>query len=155
MSAVVTIREPALRSMRKSDLNDVLAVEQAAYEFPWSLGIFRDCLRIGYDCYVYQMPHGLMGHGIMSVAMGECHLLNICVHPDYQRQGYGRQMVEYLLAQARSRNAVVALLEVRVRNAAAYRLYTALGFDEIGVRKAYYPAHNGREDAIILARDLT
>jgi len=155
MSAVVTIRAPALRPMRKSDLNDVLAVEQAAYEFPWSLGIFRDCLRIGYDCYVYQMPHGLMGHGIMSVAMGECHLLNICVHPDYQRQGYGRQMVEYLLAQARSRNAVVALLEVRVRNVAAYRLYTALGFDEIGVRKAYYPAHSGREDAIILARDLT
>jgi len=155
MSAVVTIREPLLRPMRKSDLNDVLAVEQAAYEFPWSLGIFRDCLRIGYDCHVYQMPHGLMGHGIMSVAMGECHLLNICVHPDYQRQGYGRQMVEYLLAQARSRNAVVALLEVRVRNVAAYRLYTALGFDEIGVRKAYYPAHNGREDAIILARDLT
>ena len=155
MSAVVSVNQPVLRPMRKNDLNAVLEIEQASYEFPWSLGIFRDCLRIGYDCYVYQMPHGLVGHGIMSVAMGECHLLNICVHPDYQRQGFGRQMVEYLLGQARSRNAVVALLEVRVSNVAAYRLYTTLGFDEIGVRKSYYPAHRGREDAIILARDLS
>jgi len=155
MSAVVTLEQPLLRLMRNTDINAVLEVEQAAYAFPWGLGIFRDCLRIGYDCYVYQMPHGIIGHGIMSVAVGECHLLNICVHPDYQRRGLGRQLVEFLLKQARSRNAVVALLEVRMGNVAAYRLYASLGFDEIGVRKGYYPSHRGREDAIILARDLT
>ena len=155
MSAVVSIDQPQLRPMRKTDLTAVLEVEQAAYEFPWGLGIFRDCLRIGYDCFVYQMPHGLVGHGIMSVAVGECHLLNICVHPDYQRRGFGRQLVEFLLVRARSRSAVVALLEVRMRNTAAYKLYASMGFDEIGVRKDYYPAHAGREDAIILARDLT
>jgi [ribosomal protein S18]-alanine N-acetyltransferase len=154
MSAVVSLDKPILRTMRKTDINAVLEVEQSAYEFPWSLGIFRDCLRIGYDCYVYQAAHGLIGHGIMSVAVGECHLLNICIHPEFQRRGLGRDLVEFLLRIARTRQAVVALLEVRMGNVAAYRLYTSLGFDEIGVRKDYYPAHRHREDAIILARDL-
>ena len=86
---------------------------------------------------------------------GECHLLNICVHPDYQRRGLGSALVSFLLDRARRMGARVALLEVRVSNAAGYRLYVKLGFDEIGVRKHYYPARHGREDAIILARDLT
>jgi ribosomal-protein-alanine N-acetyltransferase len=91
----------------------------------------------------------------MSVAAGECHLLNICIHPNHQRQGLGEGMVLFLLDFARQRKARVALLEVRMSNTAAYRLYTKLGFDEVGLRKSYYPARHGREDAIILARDLT
>jgi len=140
--------------MREADLPKVLAVERTAYEFPWTLGIFRDCLHIGYHCYVYQSPTGIIGYGVMSVAVGECHLLNICIHPDCQRRGLGRAMVEHLLKVARGRGARVALLEARVSNTPAYRLYTHLGFDEVGMRKKYYPAHNGREDAIILAREL-
>ena len=137
------------------DLPAVLEIENASYEFPWTLPIFRDCLRVGCHCYVYEGPRRILGHGIMSVAAGECHLLNICIHPDHQRQGLGEGMVLFLLDFARLRKARVALLEVRMSNTAAYRLYTKLGFDEVGLRKSYYPARHGREDAIILARDLT
>lgn len=155
MSAVVAVPQPLLRPMTGHDLEAVLKVENAAYEFPWTLPIFRDCLRVGCHCYVYESPQGILGHGIMSVAVGECHILNICVHPDHQRQGLGEGMVQYLLDIAREGKARIALLEVRLSNTAAYGLYTKLRFDEVGLRKDYYPARHGREDAIILARDLT
>lgn len=155
MSAVVSVSAPRLRAMSVEDLPAVLAIEEAAYEFPWTLAIFRDCLRVGYLCQVYEGPNGIIGHGVLSVAAGECHVLNICIHPDYQRRGLGRALVEFLLDIVRTKGARVALLEVRPSNIAAYRLYTGLGFDEIGIRKNYYPAAKGREDAILLARDLT
>jgi ribosomal-protein-alanine N-acetyltransferase len=154
-AAVLSPDRPRLRPMRDADLHAVIEVERSAYEFPWTRSIFRDCLRVGYQCFVYQAPTGLAGHGIMSVGADECHLLNICVHPDYQRQGLGRALIHFLLLLARRKRVQVALLEVRVSNVGAYKLYTQLGFDEIGVRKDYYPARSGREDAIILARDLT
>lgn len=155
MSAVVSVTEPRLRPMQEEDVAAVLDIERAAYEFPWTRAIFRDCLRVGYTCYVYEGAPGLLGHGIMSLAVGECHLLNICIHPKYQRRGLGQALIVYLLDLARVRRATVALLEVRVSNRAAYNLYLKMGFDEVGLRKAYYPARSGREDAIILARDLT
>lgn len=155
MSAVVSLPVPSLRPMGEADLEAVLVNELAAYEFPWTMGILRDCLRVGYVCYVCEADEGIVGHGVMSVAAGECHLLNVCVHPDHQRRGFGRLLVEFLLDLARTRGAHAALLEVRASNVAAYRLYTGMGFDEIGVRKNYYPAARGREDAILLARDLT
>lgn len=154
MSAVVSLPTPSFRPMRADDLEAVFAIEQAAYEYPWTLAIFHDCLRVGYVCTVCEDTHGIVGHGVMSVAVGECHLLNVCVHPDHQRRGLGRTMVEFLLDLARERGARVALLEVRPSNLAAYKLYIGLGFDEIGLRKNYYPAARGREDAILLARDL-
>jgi len=155
MSAVAIEPQPLLRPMTGHDLESVLKVEKAAYEFPWTLPIFRDCLRVGCHCFVYEIPQGLIGHGIMSIAVGECHILNICIHPDYQQRGLGVEMVRSMLDSARRKKARIALLEVRISNTAAYRLYAKLGFDEIGLRKNYYPARLGREDAIILARDLT
>lgn len=156
MSAVVISYQPLLRPMTGHDLEAVMEVEKASYEFPWTLPIFRDCLRVGCLCYVYESPQeGIIGHGIMSVAANECHILNICIHPDYQRLGLGEGMVLSMLDSAREKKARVALLEVRLSNTAAYKLYTKLGFDEVGLRKSYYPARRGREDAIILARDLT
>ncbi len=154
MSAVVSLPAPVIRPMTEHDLSIVLANERAAYEFPWTLGIFRDCLRVGYHCRVLEAGRGVIGHGIMSVAAQECHLLNICVHPDFQQRGYGRELVAHLLELARARRAITALLEVRVSNDAAYRLYTRMGFGEVGMRRNYYPARHGREDAIILALDL-
>lgn len=155
MSAVVAAPQPLLRPMTGHDLTAVLKIESMAYDFPWTLPIFRDCLRVGCHCYVYELPQGIIGHGIMSVAVGECHILNICVHPDHQRRGLGEGMVLFLLDLARQKKARIALLEVRVSNAAAYHLYTKLGFDEVGTRNSYYPSRQGREDAIILARDLS
>jgi ribosomal-protein-alanine N-acetyltransferase len=154
VSAVAKFSMPRLRPMVEADLTHVLKVEQLCYEFPWTLGIFRDCLRVGYHGYVLEGPSALIGHGVMSIGAGECHLLNICVHPDWQRRGLGRQLVEFLLDVARKKRVTTALLEVRVSNARAYRLYAGLGFNEVGMRHHYYPGREGREDAIILACEL-
>lgn len=143
-----------LRAMRWEDLPFVLQVEYLAYEFPWTEGIFRDCLRAGYCCRILEDKGRFAGHGVMAVAVGECHLLNVCIHPHYQRRGLGRQLLVHLLDVARKGHARVALLEVRRSNRAAYALYSELGFNEIGLRKNYYPGRHGREDALILARDL-
>ncbi len=143
-----------LRAMRSEDLPFVMEVERQAYEFPWTEGIFRDCLRVGYCCRVLEDQGRLVGHGVISVAAGECHVLNLCVHPRYQRRGLGRQMLKHLLDVARKGHAKVALLEVRRSNKGAYALYHALGFNEVGLRRNYYPARRGREDALVLARDL-
>ncbi|HUW98283.1 MAG TPA: ribosomal protein S18-alanine N-acetyltransferase [Acidiferrobacter sp.] len=146
--------EPVLRPMRPEDLPFVMQVEHMAYEFPWTEGIFRDCLRVGYCARVLEDRGRLAGHGVMVVTAGECHLLNVCVHPHYQRRGLGRQLLAHLLDVAREGRAKVALLEVRRSNEAAYALYSQLGFNEIGLRKNYYPGRRGREDALVLARDL-
>lgn len=143
-----------LRAMRWEDLPFVVQVEHLAYEFPWTEGIFRDCLRAGYCCRILEDKGRFAGHGVMAVAVGECHLLNVCIHPHYQRRGLGRQLLLHLLDVARKGHARVALLEVRRSNRAAYALYSELGFNEIGLRKNYYPGRHSREDALILARDL-
>jgi ribosomal-protein-alanine N-acetyltransferase len=154
VSAVVAAPAPQVRAMRAEDLPAVMAVERLAYEFPWTPGIFRDCLQFRYVCRVLDSPQGILGYGVMSVGVGECHILNICVHPAWQRRGFGRYLVEHLLAVARGRQARMALLEVRRSNDAAYRLYSSMGFNEIGLRRGYYPARTGREDARVLAREL-
>jgi ribosomal-protein-alanine N-acetyltransferase len=158
MAAVPTDLSVALRAMREDDLPAVLVCERAGYVSPWFEGIFRDCLRVRYTCLVAETRDMLVGHGIMSVAAGECHLLNVCVHPLFQRLGIGRRMLRRLLALARRERADSAFLEVRVSNAGAIALYRAEGFDDIGLRKGYYPAADAdptrREDALMMARAL-
>lgn len=154
MSAVLTEPLPALRRMREADLPAVMAIERVSYEFPWTESIFRDCLRVGYYSQVYDNRGGLLGYGIMSVGASECHLLNLCIHPDYRARGLGTKLIHRLLDVAQREAAGIALLEVRVSNEGAYRLYSRLGFNEVGLRKNYYPARHGREDALVLARDL-
>jgi ribosomal-protein-alanine N-acetyltransferase len=154
MSAVATDPEFLLRSMHESDLDAVLACERAAYELPWGEDILRDCLRVGYNCMVGELGRLVVGYGIMSVGAGECHVLNLCVHPSWQGMGLGRRMLRRLLALAKDKGADTAFLEVRASNRGAHRLYCAEGFCEIGTRRGYYPARNGREDAVVLARSL-
>lgn len=155
MSAVFSDALPVMRPMRFEDLEEVMLAECAAYDHPWTRGIFEDCLRVGYYCVVCEIDGRVIGHGVMSLGVGECHLLNISIHPEFQRRHLGRQLVSYLLDMARWKKARVAFLEVRVSNTPAFKLYSALGFNEIGVRHQYYPAINGeREDALILALDL-
>lgn len=155
MSAVVSQDIPVMRPLRSDDLLRVLEVEYSSYDHPWTPGIFRDCLRVGYYCVVVELDNKIVGHGIMSVGVGECHLLNICIHPDYQGRGLGTTLINYLLDVARWKKARIAFLEVRMSNEKAFRLYRQLGFEEIGVRKNYYPASKGRrEDARILTLEL-
>jgi len=153
MSAAVNPRTE-IRLMQPADLKAVAAVERDAYQYPWSLGIFRDCLLAGYHCLVLNVGGILTGYGIMSIAAGEAHLLNLCVHPAAQRLGYGRQLLNALLLKAADADADKVFLEVRPSNEIALRLYRSIGFEQIGVRPAYYQAENGREDAVILAATL-
>lgn len=151
-----TALEPsfALRPMGPLDIEPVLLCERAAYEFPWSGDIFRDCLRVGYNCWVAECRHRVVGHGVMSLGAGECHVLNLCVHPRWQGLGLGRRLLRRLLALALTKGADTAFLEVRKSNHLARRLYASEGFCEIGERRGYYPARVGREDAVVLARAL-
>ncbi|MBK1718577.1 ribosomal protein S18-alanine N-acetyltransferase [Thiocystis violacea] len=143
-----------LRPMREEDLAAVIEVERAAYPFPWTDEIFQDCLRVGYGCWVGEIDAAIVAHGIMSVAVGECHIFNLCVHPDWQQRGLGRQMLRHLLALALKRKAETAFLEVRASNQGARALYVSEGFCEIGVRRNYYPTRKGREDATLFALEI-
>ncbi len=154
MSAVLSDAGYHFRPMCEPDLAAVMEIEQAAYQYPWSHRIFSDCLRVGYSCWVFEDGDHLIGYGIMSVAVGECHILNLCIRPSEQGAGYGRALLEFLLDMARERNADTAFLEVRPSNTSGLSLYRKVGFDEVGMRKNYYPHPRGREDAVILARTL-
>lgn len=166
------LKEPVitLRAMQESDLPTLLGVERLAYSVPWTEGIFQDCLRVRHVCMVAELGSEpgteasagcdpeLIGHAVMSLAAGECHVLNVCVHPSLHNHGIGRRMLRRLLAVARRQGADTAFLEVRVSNVAAIGLYSSEGFHEIGLRKGYYPAGSGddvnREDAVVMARAL-
>ncbi|PCH64114.1 MAG: ribosomal-protein-alanine N-acetyltransferase [SAR86 cluster bacterium] len=139
------------RTMRPSDLELVVENENIAYEHPWSKRVFIDCLRSGHECWVLANGSVIAAHGVLSVAVGESHLLTLCVNPQYQRLGLGRRLLEHLLTQASVNQASVCFLEVRLSNKAAISLYKRLGFLQIGERPNYYPSKQGREDALIFS----
>jgi ribosomal-protein-alanine N-acetyltransferase len=143
-----------IRPMNELDVPVVSAIERAGYQFPWSDGIFRDCLRVGYVCRVVEVNGETAGYGIMSVGAGEAHVLNICIRDEYRCRGLARKMLLYLLERARIAGMHEAFLEVRPTNTAAARLYHSLGFEQVGIRRGYYQATVGREDAQVLRRVL-
>jgi ribosomal-protein-alanine N-acetyltransferase len=143
-----------VRRMQLADLPDVLQNERLGYTYPWTEGIFRDCLRNDQECWLLMSSNLNVGHGILSIAAGESHLLNVCVHPDFQGHGFGRILVEHVLERARAGKASTIFLEVRPSNVAACELYDKLGFNEVGIRENYYPSKVGREDALVLAKEL-
>ena len=140
-----------IRSMCPSDLTVVTEIESDSYNFPWSYGIFHDCLLAGYQSLVLVISGTVTGYGIMSVAASEAHLLNLCVHPDAQRLGYGRRLLNALLVRAEESKVRQVFLEVRPSNQIALNLYHSAGFEQIGIRPSYYRAKEGREDAVILS----
>lgn len=153
----VAAREPALPTMRPmcdGDLDAIMAIERRAYPFPWTHGIFRDCLRADYPAWVLHSDGAIIGYGVLSVAADEAHVLNVCIDPQLQNAGHGRRLLRALLKVARGRGVQRVFLEVRPSNPAAIALYHDEGFNEIGRRPRYYPALNGREDAIVMAIEL-
>lgn len=149
-------REDLLRMRRMSakDLISVLTIENNNYEFPWTEGVFKDCFKAGYSCWVCEDVDRILGYSIISIALGEAHILNISVAPEEQGQGIGRRMLTHLVDVARWYKTETVFLEVRPSNIGAVKLYKKMGFNEIGIRKDYYPARNGREDALMLAMEL-
>lgn len=153
---MVAVARPAshVRLMHAEDLDDVFAIERASYEFPWTRGIFADCLHAGHPCWVLCVADTVAGYGILSVGAGEAHVLNICIASGYRGTGLGRHLLGRLLDVARWSGAQRVFLEVRPSNPHAKALYDSAGFREIGRRPHYYPARNGREDAIVMALDV-
>ena len=140
--------------MTEPDLEPVLAVEEDLYDFPWTRGNFRDSLRAGYSCWVARAERELIGYAVTMLAAGEAHLLNLSVARDRQQRGHGRALLAHILAVAREHGARVLFLEVRPSNEAGKRLYCGSGFEQIGVRRGYYPVQGGREDALVFSLNL-
>ncbi len=144
------------RQMLSTDLKTIVHIERLAYEFPWTEGIFRDCIRFGYQCWVLEkICNYIQGYGIMLLASKEAHIINICVRPELQGHGLSRQILDHLIELAKLMDAQTVFLEVRTSNERALKLYLSTGFCEIGLRCGYYPAANGnREDGLVLAKEL-
>ena len=144
------------RAMTPGDVAQVGAVERASYRFPWSEGIFRDCLRVGYLCRVADLDGEIVAYGVVAMGAGEAHILNLCVRADLRGRSIGRQMLMLLLERSRQAGMDAVFLEVRPSNPYAIALYQSVGFVQVGLRKGYYQApDNGREDALVLKLDLT
>ncbi|MCK6384334.1 MAG: ribosomal protein S18-alanine N-acetyltransferase [Rhodocyclaceae bacterium] len=153
MNAVLS-RRPAFAPMQPEEVDAVLAIEQRAYPFPWSRANFADSLASGYSAWTCRIAGDLAGYAVMMLVLDEAHLLNVTVAPDWQRQGYGRLVMQHLFEVARSHEAKRMFLEVRPTNAPGLGLYGKLGFVTIGRRRGYYPAGAGREDAVVMALTL-
>jgi len=140
--------------MRMPDLRDVMVLEKRNYEFPWTEGIFRDCIRAGYTMQVMRLDLALVGYGVMQLTSDEAHILNLCIDRDYNHRGYARHLLEILLDIAGRAGAQMAFLEARPSVPRAIKLYERAGFNEIGLRRAYYESAEGREDAIVMAKSI-
>jgi ribosomal-protein-alanine N-acetyltransferase len=140
--------------MRRSDVATVYAIERASYPFPWTRGILADCLKVGYDCRVLTVDSMIAAYAIVTRAIDEAHLLNLCVSSDYRRQGLARLLLEQIKNEARAIGANRLFLEVRPSNRSALRLYRSSDFRLIGRRPGYYPAEGAREDALVMVCHL-
>ena len=140
--------------MSESELDQVVAIERAVHAHPWTRGNFADSISAGYHCWIAHRDSALVGYGVVMIAAGEAHLLNLSVAPQWQRRGVGAELTRFLVKLARDHGAERIYLEVRPSNEAARALYAAHGFAEVGMRRDYYPAASGREDAVIMELDL-
>ncbi len=145
----------AFRLMTVDDVAGIMMIEQQIYEHPWTEGIFRDCIRVGYHGWVYEVENEIQAYGLISIAANEAHILNLCVAPVFQGQGLGKLMLLKLMDTAKALDVKSVFLEVRASNDFAIKLYDNAGFNQLGLRKDYYPADkNGREDALVFGKEL-
>jgi ribosomal-protein-alanine N-acetyltransferase len=153
MSAVLK-DQPRLSAMTAADLDEVLDIERAVYSHPWTHGNFIDSMNAGYHCHTYRLGVELLGYFALIVAVGEAHLLNLSVSAARQRRGIGSALLREAIRVGRERGAQHVFLEVRPSNSPALALYESFGFKRIAERRGYYPAHQGREDALVLTLEL-
>ena len=153
MSAVLKPTS-GLRPMTEDDLETVMTIERQTYPFPWTFGIFHDCMHVGYCCWVYELDDDIEAYAVMSVGANEAHILTLVVRESSRGLGLGRMMLQFLKDTAVQHKADTLLLEVRPSNDIALQLYRSFGFHDLGVRPNYYPAESGREDALIMAMSI-
>lgn len=142
------------RPMKPADLDAVMAIEPEIYPYPWTRGNFSDSIKAGYSCWVCEYQGEVIGYAVLMMVLDEAHLLNISIAKVYQGCGLGRRLLEHVIKVARGHKGHMMFLEVRPSNKSALRLYENMGFNEFSVRKGYYPAANGREDAILMGLAL-
>lgn len=150
MNAQIRPLEMRFRPMAEDDVDQIILIERAAYAYPWTRGNFCDCLDSGYSCWVLEVEGELAGYSILMAGAGEGHVLNCCVSPRWQGRGFGRQLMHRLMVSCRDYDIEHLFLEVRPSNRVALRLYESLGFETVGLRRQYYPADQGREDALVM-----
>ena len=146
--------EPKLRPMTASDLDAMMAIERVNFPFPWTEGNFKDSINSGYMCLVMEQGQQLIGYAVLMMVLDEAHLLNISVAKSYQGLGWGRYLLVQMMEIGREKGGLNMFLEVRPSNRSALGLYESMGFNEMGIRPGYYPAHNGREDAVLMGMAL-
>ncbi|AXS79772.1 ribosomal-protein-alanine N-acetyltransferase [Dechloromonas sp. HYN0024] len=140
--------------MNERDLDAVAALEATLQIFPWTRGNFADSLVAGYSVWVLRLGGDLIGFSVVMPVIDEAHLLTIGICKRYQGQGYGARMLRHAMEYARLGGAKTLFLEVRPSNERAVDLYRHFGFRQIGLRKGYYPAVIGREDALVFDKEL-
>ena len=151
----VSEEQVELRPMQPADLDAVLAIEYRVCAFPWSRANFADSMASSYSCWVCRVDQQLAGYFVLMPAVDEAHLLTIAVAESHQRQGLGARLLRQAMSVGRAGGATTLLLEVRPSNAKALAMYRHFGFAQVGVRRGYYPAASGREDALVLTHPLT
>ena len=154
MSAVLRTLEAGFEPMTEARLDEVVAIERRAYEHPWTRGNFADSLRSGYQAQLLCAGDTVLGYFVAMRGVDEVHLLNITVDPAYQAQGWGRVMLDALSLWSRAQGAEWLWLEVRTSNLRAQQVYQRYGYRRVGERRNYYPARQGREDAIVMSYKL-
>ena len=153
MNAVLQA-QASFRPMQEGDLDEVAHIEPTIFPYPWSRGNFSDSLKSGYECWVHEQQVQIMGYAVLMLVLDEAHLLNISIAAPWQGKGHGRQLLVHMMDIARERGALNMFLEVRPSNHSALGLYESMGFNEMAVRRGYYPAPNGREDAVLMGASL-
>lgn len=143
-----------LRPMTASDLDAMMAIERVNFPFPWTEGNFKDSINSGYMCLIMEQGQQLIGYAVLMMVLDEAHLLNISVAQSHQGQGWGRYLLLQMMEIGREKGGLNMFLEVRPSNHSALGLYESMGFNEMGIRPGYYPAHNGREDAVLMGMAL-
>jgi ribosomal-protein-alanine N-acetyltransferase len=146
--------EPKMRVMSTSDLDAVMAIERVNFPYPWTEGNFKDSMSSGYICLVMEQADQVVGYAVLMMVLDEAHLLNISVDKAYQGKGWGRYLLLHMMDVGRGKGGLNMFLEVRPSNHSALGLYESMGFNEMGIRPGYYPAHNGREDAVLMGMAL-
>ena len=141
-------------TMKIGDLNEVIKLEQRNYPIPWSKGVMKDCIKAGYQSIVMKQGEEIIAYAFLMTSYDESHLLNMCVDKAYQGQGLGRKLLKYLENVCKYNQSKIFLLEVRESNPIAHKLYKSFGFKQIGIRKNYYKCLKGRENAIVMTKEL-
>jgi ribosomal-protein-alanine N-acetyltransferase len=156
MNAVLadSLNELHFHALRDADMERVAAIEQDVYVFPWTVGNFRDSLASGYQCWGAWVRGELIGYAIVMTALEEAHLLNLAIASAWQGQGAASRLLTFLIDEARKTSCEMIYLEVRPSNLVGRHLYERFGFRQLGLRRDYYPAVTGREDALFLGLNI-